>query len=162
MGTERVEPSKSIDVRRPERGELLQLGAAIVLVVTLFLPWYTTDSANANANIKGHRGDVSAWVAHPVLRWFLLAAVAAALLSAWQTITAQQPTHGFHRGETSVVVAATVLVLVVFDGWINHPGAPTSAIGLGVGWYLALAASLIAMSAAIARMPRGARKPPGV
>jgi F0F1-type ATP synthase assembly protein I len=112
--------------------------------------------------VKGRRGDVTAWIAHPVLRWFLLAAVAAALLSAWQTITAQQPTQGFHRGETSAVVAAIVLVLVVFDGWIDRPGSPTSAVDLGVGWFLALAASLLAIGAAAARLPQAARKPPGV
>jgi hypothetical protein len=88
MSDESAEPSKPIDVRRLKRVERLQLGAAIVLAITLFLPWYSTDPANASANVKGRRGDVTAWIAHPVLRWFLLAAVAGALLSAWQTITA--------------------------------------------------------------------------
>jgi hypothetical protein len=38
MGDETAKPSKPIDVRRLQRVELLQLGAAIVLAITLFLP----------------------------------------------------------------------------------------------------------------------------
>jgi F0F1-type ATP synthase assembly protein I len=151
-----------VSVQRLRTADLVQLGAAVVLAVTLFLPWYSTDPANPNANVDGHRGDVSAWTAHPVLRWFLLAAVAAAVLSAWQTISGQQPSQGFHRGETSVVVAAIVVVLVAYQGWIDRPGDPPAAIDLAVGWYLAFVASLVALGAAIARLPAMARRPPGV
>lgn len=150
-----------MDIGRLQRVELVQLGAALVLGVSLFLPWYTTDPANPNANVEGHTDDVSAWTAHPVLRWFLLAAVAAALLSAWQTIAGHEPTQGFHRGETSVVVAAVVVLLVLFQGWIDRPGSPSSAIDLDIGWFVAIAAALVAVGAAIARLP-AVRKPPGV
>jgi hypothetical protein len=36
------------------------------------------------------------------------------------------------------------------------------SISLQYGWYLALLVSLIAFGAAIARLPRAAREPPGV
>ena len=80
----------------------------------------------------------------------------------WQTISGQQPTRGFHRGETSAVVAAIVAGLVVYQGWIDRPGDLSSAIDLAVGWWLAMAAAFVALGAAIARLPTPARRPPGV
>ncbi len=147
---------------RLQRVELVQLGAALLFGVTLFLPWYSTDDEIAAANIDGHTGDVTAWTAHPLLRWFLVAAVVAALWSAWQTMSGQQPTQGFHRGETSAVVTATVVLLVLVQGWINRPGEPSVGIDLAIGWYVALLASLVAAGAAVARLPQRTRKPPGV
>jgi hypothetical protein len=151
----------AIDFGRLQRIELVQLAAAIVFGASLFLEWYVPDSANPNSNVEGHHDAVSAWTAHPVLRWFFLAALVAALWSVWQTITAQQPTQGFRRGETSVVVASIVLVLVLFQGVIDRPGAPSGTIDLGVGWFVALAAAIAAVGAAVARLP-AQRKPPGV
>ena len=147
---------------RLRRAELVQLGAAIVLGVSLFLPWYTTDDETPSANVEGHKGDVSAWAAHSTLRWFLLAALAAALWSAAQTLTRQQPTQGFRRGETSVVVAVLVTGLVLYNGVIDRSGEPSAAISLGVGWYVALVAGLVAIGAALSRLPPPARKPPGM
>lgn len=159
---EDIAAPRGVDVRRLRPVELVQLGAAGVVFVSLFMDWYTTDSAIPTANVEGHSGGVSAWAAHPVLRWLLVAAMAAALLSAWQTIAAHEPGPGWHRGETSVVVAGVVVVLIVFQGWIDRPGDPPGAIGLGVGWFVAMAAALVAMGAAIARLPRAGRTPPGV
>lgn len=69
--------------RALQRAERVPLGAAGVVGASLLLPWYATDPTNPNASLHGSRGDV-AGVAHPVLRWVVLAGVGAALLSAWQ------------------------------------------------------------------------------
>jgi hypothetical protein len=160
--SDRPARASAIDLGRLQPVELVQLAAALLVGVSLYLPWYTTASSSPTANVRGHHGDVTAWAAHPLLRWFLLAAVAAALLSSWQTIAAQAPTQGFHRGETSVVVAVIVAGLVVFQGLIDRPGTPSAEIDLGYGWFLAIAASLLALAAAINRLPATRRKPPGV
>ena len=149
-------------VRHLQRAERIQLGAAGLVGVSLLLPWYATDPANANANVDGHRGDVLGWAAHPVLRWLFLAAVGAAFLSAWQTIAGRAPTHGVKRGEKSAVVALAGVALLLFEGWVVRPGYPTAEIDLAYGWFLALAGALVALVAATARLPHAKPTPPGV
>jgi hypothetical protein len=148
--------------RRLQRVERLQLGAAGVVGLSLLLPWYATDAANPHASIDGSRGDVIGWAAHPVLRWLFLAAVGAAVLSAWQTFAGQAPTHGVPRGETSAVVALTGVALLLFQAWIERPGYPVAEIDLAYGWFLALAGALVALGAAMARLPDAKPTPPGV
>jgi hypothetical protein len=152
----------AVDFTRLRRVELAQLGAALALGVAIFLPWYSTNSAVPSAAVSGHGGDVTAWLGLPVLRWLLLAAVAAALLSAWQTAAGETGTRGVHRGETSVVVAVLVLALVLFVGVVDRPGSPSSEISLDIGWYLAVVAAVCAVGAAIRRLPHAARTPLGM
>jgi hypothetical protein len=151
----------TFSVTRMRRPELLQLAAAIVFGASAFLPWYSTNPSVVDSNIHGHRGDVTAWAAYPVLRWFLLAAAVAALLSAWQTTTGQSGAQGVHRGEMSVFVAVLFLAVVVFCGVIDRPGSPPSSVSLAAGWFVALVSAVVALTAAIARVPRQSRRPPG-
>jgi hypothetical protein len=152
----------ALHTSRLRKADLAQLGAALTLAVSIFLPWYSVNAAVPSANIGGHRGDVNAWLAHPVLRWLLLAAVAGALLSAWQTLTGETGTRGIRRGETATAVSALAFALVLFVGVIDRPGTPNSEISLAAGWYVAVVACLVAVGAATARLPRQGRRPPGV
>ena len=154
--------SLSFGFWRLRRADLAQLGSALLLAVALLLPWYSTNPAVPTANIGGHHGDVSGWLAHPVLRWLLLAAVGGALLSAWQTVSGETGTRGVRRGETSTVVAVLVLALLLFVGVIDHPGTPNGEISLAAGWYVAVVAAVTAVAAAAARLPRPDRRPPGM
>lgn len=140
--------------------DLLQLGIGLLFALTAFLPWYSTDANNLNSTIDGHRGDLSPWDVHPVLRWILLFAAAAALLSAWQTWHAHQTQ--WKRGEMSAVVATTLAGLVLVAGWISRPGDPAGTISLKYGWLIALVLAVAAVANALARMPPARRRPPGV
>lgn len=62
----------------------------------------------------------------------------------------------------SSVVAATMAALVLVAGLIARPGEPTGTISLQYGWFIALAISIAGVAVALARMPAGRRKPPGV
>jgi hypothetical protein len=149
-----------LDVRRLRAADLIQLAASAAFLVTIFLPWYGTDADDPAARIQGRIGSVAAWHAHPIERWVLLAAVAGGLVSAWTTIRAHEV--GWRRGEMAVVVAAALVVLLLFDAFISRPGSPSSAVGLRYGWYVALLVSLVAFGAAISRLPRALRGPPGI
>lgn len=152
----------TLTARRLRRAERVQLGAAGLVGISLLLPWYATDATNPHASIDGSRGDVMGWAAHPVLRWLLLAAVGAAVLSAWQTIAGHVPTGGVQRGEVSAVVALTGVALLLFEGWVERPGYPPAEIDLAYGWFLALAGALAALGAATARLSPAKPAPPGV
>jgi hypothetical protein len=151
-----------MDAKRLPTADLAQLGGALVVLISLFLPWYSTDDKIPTANIDGHTGDISGWTAHPVLRWLLVVAFLAGLWSAVQTLNSTEPTQGFRRGETSTVVAAVIVGLVLIQGFLARPGEPDGAINLGIGWVVALLGSLVALGAAISRIPAATRKPPGV
>lgn len=140
--------------------DLLQLAIGLLLALTAFLPWYSTDSQNPNSNIDGQRGDLSPWDVHPVLRWILLFVAAAALLSAWQTWHAHQTE--WKRGEMSAVVATIIACLVLVAGVIARPGDPSGTISLHYGWFIALVLAIAGIANALARMPQARRKPPGV
>ena len=68
---------------RLHRNEYMGMLGGALLAVSVFLPWYSTDSDNRFANIDGERGDQSCFDVHPILRWLLLAAAVAPFILAY-------------------------------------------------------------------------------
>jgi hypothetical protein len=151
-----------MDLSRLERGELIAAVGGILLAVGIFLPWYSTASDNANATIDGERGDLSAWTAHPIMRWLLLAAAVAPLILVW--IIVRDHELSWSRGELTAIVGIAAFGLIFYAGVIDRPGEPSGEISLGIGWFLALVGSLlmIAGAASTASGTKKPRKPPGV
>jgi hypothetical protein len=60
----------------------LGMAAAAALVVSLFLPWFTTSATNPNSTLAGAGGgeSVSAFDTFTTLQWLLVAAAAAPLI----------------------------------------------------------------------------------
>ena len=52
--------------------ELIATAGGLLLIISIFLPWYGTDSSNPNVRIDGGTGTFSCWDVHPILRWLLL------------------------------------------------------------------------------------------
>ena len=141
--------------------EVIAVVGGLLLALGVFLPWYGT-SSNPNAQIDGSRGDFSAWEAHPILRWPLLAAAVAPLILAW--IIVREHELSWPRGELTAVVAIAALGLIVYQGIIDKPGEPSGLIHLKWGWGVALAGTLLMLggSALRASETERPRKPPGV
>ena len=57
------------------RSEWIAVAGGLLLLVGIFLPWYVPNTENRNAIVAGSREAVSAWEAHSMLRFLLLAAV---------------------------------------------------------------------------------------
>jgi hypothetical protein len=151
-----------MSLSRLGRGEFLAVLGGLLLVLGVFLPWYGTNPDNRNANVDGARGTFSAWDAHPILHWLLLAAAAAPLILAWVIIRDHE--LSWPRGEMTAVVGMIALVLVLYVGLVDRPGEPSSQISLKFGWFVALlgcAAATVggALRASGTERPR---KPPGV
>jgi hypothetical protein len=144
------------------RGELIAVIGAILLALGLFLPWYETNPGNRNAVIDGARGTLSGWIVHPILHWLLLAAAAAPLILAWVIVRDHE--LSWPRGEMTAVVGMIALVLVLYVGVIDRPGAPSGQISLKLGWFVSvLGCALIAAGGAMrAGGTERPRKPPGV
>jgi hypothetical protein len=149
-------------VGRLGRGELLAAVGGILLALGVVTPWYATAGDNRNAAIDGMRGTFSAWDVHPTLRWVLLAAAVAPFVLAW--IVVRDHELSWPRGEMTAVIGVAAAGLVIYVGGLARPGEPASEIGLRLGWFAAVAGSLLiivggAISASHVARPR---KPPGV
>lgn len=142
--------------------ELIATAGGLLLLISIFLPWYGTDSANRFANIDGTRGTVSCWDAHPILRWLLLLAALAPFILAYIIVRGHQ--LSWARGELTSVVAITALGLLLFNAFGARPGEPSSAINLQWGWFVAVLAALLMLfgSAKRSSETERVRKPPGV
>jgi predicted permease len=151
-----------MDVSRLSRSELIAAFGGILLLVGVFLPWYVPNTENRNAIVAGSREAVSAWQAHSLLRFLLIAAAIAPLILAY--IVLRDHELSWPRGEMTAVVAIAAFGIVGYVGIIDRPGDPPGEIGLGIGWFMSLLGSILmavggAMRAGSSERPR---KPPGV
>jgi hypothetical protein len=146
---------------RLHRNEYMGMLGGALLAISVFLPWYGTDPANRFAQIDGARGSFSCWEAHPILRWLLLAASVAPFILAY--IIATDAKLSWARGEMTMVTSIAALGLIFYNGVVDRPGEPSSAISLKYGWFVALVASLLMIVGAALRSSEHerARKPPG-
>jgi hypothetical protein len=152
---------KAAVAARLHRNEYMGMLGGALLAVSVFLPWYGADAANRFANIDGERGDQSCFAVHPILRWLLLAAAVAPFILAY--IIANDIKLSWARGEMTAVTSIAAFGLVVYNGVIDRPGEPSSAISLKLGWFAALLGTSMMIAGAALRSSEHerARKPPG-
>jgi hypothetical protein len=146
---------------RLHRNEYMGMLGGALLAVSVFLPWYGTDSDNRFANIDGERGHQSCFDVHPILRWLLIAAAVAPFILAY--IIANDIKLSWARGEMTAVTSIAAFGLVFYNGIIDRPGEPSSAISLEFGWFLGVLGTLMMIAGAALRSSEHerARKPPG-
>jgi hypothetical protein len=159
-----------VDARRLDRSEIIGMVAALVLVISLFLEWFSlstdpsvvqrgTDAGNWACGVGD--SSCSAWETFPILRWLLLAAASAPFILAWIVIRGHA--LSWPRGEVTAIVGLTAFVLIAFNGLIDKPNDGLE-IGLAIGYWLALLASLaIFLSGGFRAVESGGgarRKPP--
>ncbi len=151
-----------MDLRRISISELIAAAGGLLLAVGVFLPWYKPNTENRNANVNGAREAVSAFDAHTIIRWLLLAAALAPIILLWIVIRDHE--LSWPRGEMTAVVGIIAFGLTGYVGLVDRPGEPPSQISLGFGWYLSfLGTILIAVGGAYrASTTERPRKPPGV
>lgn len=154
-----------LDLSRLTPAELVGMISALILLGSLWLPWFTT-SGNPHSKITsahvGPNSTATAFQTFPVLRWLLIAACAAPFVLAW--IIARGHSLTWRPGEVTMIVGITALVLILCNGIILGRPAPGIEIGLGIGYFVAILASLAMTVAGYLRQAiyTEGRKPPGV
>src|SRR3954452_17234484 len=151
-----------MDVRRISTSEILAALGGLALAVSVFLPWYSTNLKNPNANISGMRGSISCWDAHHILRYVFLAAAIAPIVLLWVIIRDHE--LSWPRGEMTAVIGIVAFVGVLYLGVIDRTGEPPSEISLAWGWFIALLGTIMTTQggsyrASTTELPS---KPPGV
>jgi hypothetical protein len=159
------ERSGYLDSSKVSPGELMGMGAALVLFASLWLPWFTTSSDNPNSKLPGgaSNGDsASAWQVFGTLDWLFVAACAAPFILTW--IVARGHDLTWKPGEVTMIVGIVTFMLILCNGVILGRPGDSVDIGLGIGWFVGLLASIGLLVAGYLRQAvyTTARKPPGV
>jgi hypothetical protein len=138
-----------VETRRLDRSEIVGMIAAVVLVISLFIQWF---SLTTDPNIVQRGGDAgnwacgvgndscSAWDTFPIMRFLLIAAALAPFILAW--IVMRGHALSWPRGELTAIVGLAAFVLIAYNGIVDKPEDGLE-IGLSIGYWLALLASLV-------------------
>jgi hypothetical protein len=138
-----------MDFSKLHRSETIGAIAALVLAVSVFLPWFSLDSG---AGVQRSATDSAEWACgigdlkctgfetFPIVRWLLLAACTAPLILAWIIIRGHQ--LSWTPGELTAVVGFTAVVLIGYNGIVAKPGVRPVGVHLSWGYAIALLAAL--------------------
>lgn len=156
-----------MDFKRLARGEWLAMAGGIVVIISLFLPAYRPDQGNPNVDMFPDKSGLqneasySVWQVHPYSRWILLLAALAPLILAY--IIARDYELSWPRGQLTSVLAIYIIGFSVYWGFIDRPGEPSSAVGLGVGLFGILLGAILMLVGSFMRQAETEvkRKPPG-
>jgi hypothetical protein len=157
-------PGRYLDPSRVSPAELVGMAASLVLLGSLWLPWYST-SDNPNSVIDssgtGPNGYASAWEVFATFDWLLLSACAAPFILTWIIMRGHALT--WSPGEVTMIVGMTCFVLILCNGLILGKPEPGIGVSLTYGWFLGLLAAVGMMVGGYLRQAvyTRARKPPG-
>lgn len=134
-----------MDTSELRRSEIIGLVAALILVISLFLEWYSlgSDAVRDEAEdwVCGEgNNSCSGFDTFPILRWLLIAAASAPFILSYIVIRGHQLT--WPRGELTAVVGLTAFVLIAYNGLVDKPSANDIQVSLSYGYIIALLASL--------------------
>jgi len=133
-------PPEGFSLKRLSWTEVLGFVAAAVLLLSLWLPWFTTNESNPNSviNSSGTPPGESAtgWEVFRILDYVLAAACVAPFILAW--IVARDADLSWKPGEVTMIVGITAVVLILCNGFILGKPYPGIEIGLSYGYPVAL------------------------
>jgi hypothetical protein len=158
------QPGRYLDPSQVSPAELAGVAASLVLLGSLWLPWYST-SENRNSVIEssgtGPNSDATAWEVFAVFDWFLLLACAAPFILAWIIMRGHELT--WSPGEVTMIVGITCFVLILCNGVILGKPEPGIEISLAYGWFVGLLGTVGIVVGGYLRQAvyTDARKPPG-
>ena len=134
--------------------ELLGAAGAILAIVSVFLPWYSTDAASRASNIDGRRGDLSMWTVHEAMRYVLL--VLLVLVAIMSLATLLRGEDGLH--EPAMVMGVNAIGIVLYFGFIYRPGSPMQTISLDYGYFLSLVGVIVPLAVSSVRAKQSVRR----
>ena len=152
-----------MDVRRISTSEIIAAVGGVLLALERVPPLVQPEHGQPQRERQRRAATrVSAFDAHSILRWLLLAAALAPIILL--CIVVRDHELSWPRGEMTAVIGIIAFGLIGYVGIIDRPGEPPSEISLGFGWCISLLGTiLIAVGGSYrASTTERPRKPPGV
>jgi len=155
--------------------EYLGFAGALVLLGSLFLPWWSTSCSqlhpspqphgcNLNSNLHHQIGDFNAFDTYSILWLFLVLACVAPFILGY--IIARGHELTWRPGEITMIVGMVAAALILLNGIIlGRPGSPNTVdLSFGPGYFIGMIGALMILTGGVIRQAVGgrARKPPGV
>jgi hypothetical protein len=163
--------SLEVNPSRISRAEITAVVAGFILVLSLFLPWYSLGSGPDIA--RGQ--EPAAWACgigdnsctgfetFQTLRWFWIVVGLAPLVLTFLAVRGVETS--WPRGEMTAIIGLIAFVLIFFNGLIDRPSGRDIQIGLTWGYFVALFSSFTVFAAgAWGSLDHGGgapRRPPG-
>jgi len=147
-----------MDLKKLQKGEFIAILGGLLLLLGLFLDWYTTKGLGRINEIAGPQ---TGWEVHTTIRYLLLAAAVAPIILAY--IILRDHALSWPRGELTAVIAIACFGLIAYNGLLAQPGTSNSLTSLKPGWYIALLGTILMLSGSALRSSNveRKRKPPG-
>jgi hypothetical protein len=159
-----------MDFSRLRASEAVGAMAGLVLIISLFLEWFTLTHAATRAPqgawVCGTGNySCSAWATFPILRWLLIAAALAPLILAYLVVTDAK--LSWPAGEVTTIVGLAAITLIGYNGLVAKPKGSSSiqfGVSLSFGYLLAMLAAIALVVAGGSRTLESGggagRKPP--
>ncbi len=129
-------PAFNFDLKRLTRDDQLVGGASLLLLISLFLPWYTASFGGASASLSGTGGHDFLWI---VFILALAAVVYVILKAGFETLPFDLP---LSPDQLLLVLTGVNLVLVLI-AFLLKPGTGATLINISVGWGIGAFVGLI-------------------
>jgi hypothetical protein len=135
-----------MDTSELRRSELVGLIASLILIVSLFLEWFSLSTSGVTRDEPGDwvcgvgNNSCSAFDTFPILRWLLIAAALAPIILTFLVVRGTQ--LSWPRGEVTAIVGLTAFVLIAYNGLVDKPSANDIGVSLSYGYVIALLASV--------------------
>jgi hypothetical protein len=151
--------TRHIDLSRIRAGWFyINAVAGPTLLISLFLPWFSTTGAGV---INRHAGSISAWHTFGALNAYLIwIGIGCVTVAPWIAVRGDR--LSWTPGEMSIVFAIVGVFVILLNGFIMRPGSPSAEIHLAYGYPIALAAATaITYSSVLRTGGHYRRQPPG-
>jgi hypothetical protein len=163
-GAKSAQSDPAIQVSKLLPAEYGGFVAALVLFVSLFLPWFVNLTEQGSINgIKGVGMAFNAWQTFGLLDIVLTAACAAPFVLAW--IIVRGHALSWRPGEVTMIVGLVAGTLVLLNGLIlGIPGdAASGTVGITYGYWVALIGAVGIAVSGFLRQSQSikGRRPPG-
>src|SRR5712671_60665 len=121
-----------MDFSRLQRFELLGIISSVLLLISIFLPWFSLTHEpllrhQQNSWVCGADNySCSAWDTFSIVRILLILAATAPITLSYLIVSQQDERAKYPTGEFTMTVGLAVIVLVGFNGLISKPGSTPS------------------------------------
>jgi hypothetical protein len=163
---ERDSPPQGFSLKRLHWSELIGFVSSLVLLGSLWLPWFATSSSNPNSTIGtagiGPGQTATGWETFRILDILLAAACAAPFILAY--IVARNAELSWKPGEVTMIVGIASFILILCNGIILGKPKPAIEVSLQWGYLVGLIGAVGLFVSGFLRqaLHSDAKKPPGV